>query len=371
MTGKGNLIDVSGEKAERPDTWPSIVISKEDIEAEVERLADGPPPANGRRAANIVHPSAVKPGLGLAPGIDAHINVLKPGESTLAVRSNSSAVDMCIRGTGSAKIGGKSFAFGKHDVWNTPSMHPVLYENAGQDLQVRLVFSNRPMLEKLFVYYAEQASERTHTKDWFTTAEGGPKGPRAKDSAPIVPIEGGGYLMPYEHLVDPDTVTNSALLWPWLIVEPLLKTVHAIGDGYTGRRLYILYNPATERRNGTTHSFFASIASYPSNIIDRPHRHSSAAINYWFGGSGRSTVDGRKLEWKAGDLMLSAPGWSVHHHSSGADGFFALTIQDHPLMIGMESLIWQETMQDPIKNLGTQIGFQTNIAELTAAHESA
>ena len=245
-------------------------------------------------------------------------------------------------------------------------MHPVVYENQGQDLQVRLTFSNRPMLEKLFVYYTEGASERAQSRDWFTTAEGAPKGPRAKDSAPIVPIDGGGYLMPYEHLVDPDTVTNAALLWPWRIVEPQLKNVRAIGDGYTGRRLYILYNPATERRNGTTHSFFASIASYPGDIVDRPHRHSSAAINYWFGGSGRSIVSGKKLDWKAGDLMLSAPGWSVHHHSSGADGFFALTIQDHPLMIGMESLIWQETMQDPIKNLGTQIGFQTNIAELAA-----
>lgn len=367
MSDKARLIDVSAEKVGRPDIWPSVVITKEEIEGEVERLADSAPAVNGRRSANIVHPSSVKPGLGLAPGIDAHINVLKPGESTLAMRSNSSAVDMCIRGTGSARIGSKSLAFGKHDVWNTPSMHPVLYENTGRDLQVRLTFSNRPMLEKLFVYYLEEASERSQSKDWLTAAEAAPKGPRAKDSAPIVPIEGGGYLMPYEHLVDPDTVTNESLLWPWRIVEPALRSVRSIGDGYTGRRLYILYNPATERRNGTTHSFFASIASYPGNIIDRPHRHSSAAINYWFGGSGRSTVGGKKLEWKAGDLMLSAPGWSVHHHSSGPDGFYSLTIQDHPLMIGMESLIWQETMQDPIKNLGTQVGFQTNIADLTSS----
>jgi gentisate 1,2-dioxygenase len=367
MSSKAILIEDGGEKAERPQIWPSIVISKEEIEAEVERLADSAPPASGRRSASIVHPSAVRPGLGLAPGIDAHINVLKPGEETLAIRSNSSAVDMCIRGTGSARIGSKGFAFGKQDVWNTPSMHPVVYENRSQDLQVRLSFSNRPMLEKLFVYYVEEPSERTQSKDWFTSTEGVAMGPRAKNSAPIVPIDGGGYLMPYEHLVDPDTVTNSALLWPWGIVEPHLTNVRAIGDGYTGRRLYILYNPATERRNGTTHSFFASIASYPGNIVDRPHRHSSAAINYWFGGSGCSVVGGHKLDWKAGDLMLSAPGWSVHHHSSGADGFFALTIQDHPLMIGMESLIWQETMQDPIKNLGAQIGFQTNIAELEAA----
>ena len=45
----------------------------------------------------------------------------------------------------------------------------------------------------------------------------------------------------------------------------------------------------------------------PPKIVDRPHR-TSAAINYYFHGTGRSTVGGEVFEWKAGDLMLSAPG---------------------------------------------------------------
>jgi gentisate 1,2-dioxygenase len=365
MSLQARFVDDACSPPAAPEVWPSIVIPREQIEREIERLAGGRPGLNGQRSTSIVHPAATAPGLGLAPGIDAHINVLKPGERTLVSRSNCTSVDTCIRGSGIARIGAARFAFGAHDVWNSPSMHPVLYVNDGSDLQVRLTFSNRPMLDKLMVFYTELAEDESDEDAWFTAADEPPAGgKRAKDSAPIIAIAGGGCLMPYEHLVDPDTVANKALHWPWSIVEPQLKTVKAIGDGYTGRRLYILYNPATERRNGTTHSFFASIASYPGNVVDRPHRHSSAAINYWFGGSGRSTVAGEKLTWKAGDLMLSAPGWSVHNHASGPDGFYALTIQDHPLMIGMESLIWQETMKDPIKNLGTQIGFQTNIAEL-------
>lgn len=365
MEVRAKLIDVSGEPPQAPETWPSVVITKEEIEAEVDRLADEPMPANGLRATNLVHPLSTAPGLGLAPGIDARLEVLKPGESTLVRRSNSTAVATAIRGTGRARIGAETIDFAQHDVWNLPSMHPVLYTNTSSDLQARLVFSNRPMLEKLMVFYTEQADDAASADAWFQALEEeAAPGPRAKDSAPIVPIGGGAFLMPYEHLVDPDTVPNSARHWPWSVVEPQLANVRAIGDGYTGRRLYILYNPATGRRNGTTHSFFASIASYPGGVVDRPHRHSSAAINYWFGGSGRSTVSGEKLEWKAGDLMLSAPGWAIHNHASGPSGFYALTIQDHPLMIAQESLIWQETMKDPIKNLGTQIGFQTNIAEL-------
>lgn len=357
--------DASGEASLTSEVWPSIVIPREEIDRQIERLADEPLPANGRRVTNLVHPLATGPGLGLAPGIDARLEVLKPGEAVRVSRANANGVGTCIRGEGLARIGAQQFAVARHDVWNMPAMHPLTYRNTGSDVMARLTFTNRPLLEKLFIFVSEEAEGDAQTEQWFAqSAERAEGGPRAKDSAPIRELGGGAYLMPYEHLVDPDFVANKALHWPWSAVEPALKNVRAIGEGYTGRRLYILYNPATERRNGTTHSFFASIASYPENVVDKPHRHSSAAINYWFGGSGRSTVNGEKIVWKAGDLMLSAPGWSIHNHASGPDGFYSLTIQDHPLMIGMESLIWQETMKDPIKNLGAQIGFQTNIAQL-------
>ena len=52
----------------------------------------------------------------------------------------------------------------------------------------------------------------------------------------------------------------------------------------------------------------AAKGALPDKIVDRPHRHTSAAINYYFQGSGLSTVEGEVIEWKAGDLMLSAPG---------------------------------------------------------------
>ena len=115
---------------------------------------------------------------------------------------------------------------------------------------------------------------------------------------------------------------------------------------------------------GTSPCFFATIAKYPPNKMDQPHRHTSAAINYYFIGHGKSAVMGGRMEWEAGDLHLSAPGWAVHNHGSREQGFCALTIQDHPLQIAMESLMWQETMKAPIVKLGSQMGFQTNMSEL-------
>ncbi len=41
-------------------------------------------------------------------------------------------------------------------------------------------------------------------------------------------------------------------------------------------------------------------------------------------------------------------------------------MQDHPLHIAMESLIWQETLKEPVVKLGSETGAQTNLARLTA-----
>ena len=63
----------------------------------------------------------------------------------------------------------------------------------------------------------------------------------------------------------------------------------------------MMYNPMTTRFKGCTPSFFATITIRPPKIVDRPHRHISTAINYYFEGEGRSTVEGKVYDWKAGN----------------------------------------------------------------------
>ena len=139
-------------------------------------------------------------------------------------------------------------------------------------------------------------------------------------------------MMPYETLINPPAVASRAHHWPWLDVKAHLDKLDALGDDYVGRRLYLLHNPATGRTNGTTPSFFATMTIRPPAIVDRPHRHVSAAINYFFHGSGWSRVAGQRYEWGAGDLMLTAPGWAIHNHASGPDErVYELTVQDQPL----------------------------------------
>jgi gentisate 1,2-dioxygenase len=356
--GSAGFVDRSGATPASNKPWAPVIISAEQIETEIERLASLPAPANGRRSSLIIHPSASAAAPGLAPGIQVTLNVLKPGEKTEAFRHNATEVNFCIRGGGYAVTAGRRIEFGRFDTWNTPSFVPYWRGNTGTDLQVCLTYSNVSLLQFMQVYLWEANPPLTTAalKEEHVSVD-----PRRTNPYGTFPIgDDGALLMPYEVLINPPSVDSKPLFWPWERVKAELNKLEDLGADYVGRRLYLLYNPVTGRTNGTTPNFFAAITIRPPNIIDRPHRHVSAAINYYFQGRGYSSVAGNRYEWTAGDLMLSAPGWAVHNHASYDEPVYEITIQDQPLNILMESLLWQESLkQEPII-LGTQAGFDTN-----------
>ncbi len=326
------FIDRTGMSAEPARPTRPVIVPKEAIEAEVARLASLPPPANGRRVSIISNP-ATGVGHGLAPGTGVSLCVLNPGERTKPIRHNSSVVNFCLAGRGYSVIAGKRIEFEQYDVWNTPPWTVYEHVNDSDTIQVRLAYSNAPLLEKLNVHIVDENPPVAPTE------------PPVSDSAPspvareLIELDEGAFLMPYERLIHPDVVQVAALHWPWRRVKQELDKLAALGPSYVGRRLYLLYHPATGRTNGTTMNFFATITIRPAGIVDRPHRHVAAAINYFFAGHGYSIVDGRRYTWKAGDLMLTAPGWAVHNHASGDEPVYELTIQDSPLHIWMGSLL--------------------------------
>jgi gentisate 1,2-dioxygenase len=354
------FLDATGPLPERDTPWEPVVITGEQIAAEIARLSDLPCPANGRRRSYIRHPSNRRSN-GLAPGIEVALDVLLPGEETVIFRQNSTQVNFVIRGRGEGEIDGRRFSTDLHDVWNTPSMRIYRHRNTGTVPYVRLTYSNGALLDMMNVHVIEEnpAPVIRAVKDEAAhdPAEA------ARRSSPFGTFQlndGGAWMMPYERLINPPSVVSPALFWPWQEVKQHLDKLEALGKDYIGRRLYLLYNPMTGRANGTTPNFFATMTVRPPKIVDRPHRHSSAAVNYYFSGSGRSTVEGKVYEWKAGDLMLSAPGWATHNHASYDEPVYELTIQDQPLNIMMESLLWQESLKEPPALLGTEAGFETN-----------
>ncbi len=349
------FIDRTGASADPVKLIPPVVVPKEKLDAEIERLAALRAPENGRRVALIVNP-ATGVGNGFAPGTAVSLSVLKPGEQTKPIRHNSSQVNFCIRGGGQARIEGKCIRYEQYDVWNTPPWSVYEHWNDTGDLQVRLTYSNSALLEKMNVHIVEENPPAP-----AAAASGNGKHAHAENPFGTFALgEEGAKLMPYEKLISPDIVPHKPLHFPWKQVKHELDKLTALGKSYVGRRLYLLYNPATGHTNGTTSNFFATMCVRPKNIVDHPHRHSAAAINYYFSGSGYSVVEGEKYFWKAGDLMLSAPGWAIHNHASFDEDVYELTIQDSPLNIWMGSLLWQEDLKKPAESLGLTGGFKTN-----------
>ncbi len=349
------LVNVSGAAPVPITHWAPVLVPRAAIEAEIQRLADEPAPHDGRRAAAIVHPECADGTQGFAPGVDVTIEVLRPGEQTRPMLRNSNQIHFGVRGSGEILVGNETLASGQWDVASIPSMQPYSFRNTGKELWVRLVYSNAPLLRKLGVHWSDYAQAGWDAKAVASTAGVNVNINRA--NAPDIQISPeGARLRGYEFLTDIEVVENRPLVWPWEAAAPLLSRER--GDGL--RNIILLYNPATERRNGTTHSFFATLFSIPEGVPPRPvtrgHKHSSVAINYHFAGRGKSVVDDETIHWEAGDLLLSGPAWSEHAHYYDGHGAHVLTIQDHPLHIGMESLIWQERMDGPILNLGSEAG---------------
>ena len=359
---QGKFIDWTGKPIQTDnEQWAPIILSKEEIATEVERLASVDAPANGRRESLIAHPLASAAMPGMAPGIQVRLSVLKPGEKTAPFRHNATEVNFCIGGGGHTMVGGRRIDFEQYDVWNHPSYVTHFHVNDTRDLQVRLTYSNVPLLQFMQVYIADEnpSTELHAVEDVSEQNEDDIR--RRTNPFGMFPIsDDGGILMPYETLINPSIVESKPLHFPWAKVKPQLDKLEALGKEYVGRRLYMYYNPVTGRTNGITPNFFATMTIRPPKIVDRPHRHVSAAINYYFHGTGYSVVAGNRYEWKAGDLMLSAPGWAVHNHASYDDYVYELTVQDQPLNIYMESLLWQEDLKHPAAVLGTELGFATN-----------
>ena len=363
------VVDQSGEHSGTPSDsnpavdWPPVLITRETITSEIERLADLPRPENGRRQVQFIHPSANPSTPGLNPGVRLSMEVLLPGEETQPIRHNSTQVNFCIQGAGTTIISGKQIPFKQYDVWNHPSYLAYRHVNNTSEPHVRFTYSNAPLLEMLKVHLVDEHPSLEGGLSELKSTETAPSSTKGSSPYGTFSIDDdGALLMPYEILISPPAVESKALHWPWEVVKENLDKLAALGKDYVGRRLYLMYNPMTGRSNGTTPSFFATITIRPPNIIDRPHRHVSAAINYYFRGSGYSIVEGERYEWRAGDLMVSAPGWAVHNHASYDEPVYELTIQDQPLHIMMESLLWQESLKKPAVVLGSSVGFSTNRA---------
>ena len=348
------FVDRSGRAPNEYRPLKPMLVTKAEIDAEIDRLAVGP--FRGSRRVEIVNP-ALMPSASLYPAVTVSLSVLLPGESTRPHRHNSSVVNFGIHGAGTCHVGGRRVEWVQHDTWTTPPWMVHQHVNDTDEIQVRLSYSNSGLLDLLGIHVVDDRDGL----DPLVAASDRPE--KLEASARGETIEGSdAALLTYEQLISPDPPYQPPLHWPFVELHSRLQGLRALGQEYKGRRLFLMYDRTTGRTQGTTATFFATITMRPAGIVDVPHRHTSAAVNYILSGRGWSIVGGQHYEWGAGDLMLTAPGWMNHGHASHeGEDVYELTIQDSPLQIAVGSLLWVENLEeDRAELLGVTTGYETN-----------
>ena len=244
--------------------WEPVKVPKKRIEQEIERLASVAKPENGVRRTHFIHPRCTDGSKAFSPGVDVSLNVLLPGERTAPVRQNSSVVDFCIQGGGATITNGKINRFKQYDVVTSPSMSVHEYVNDTNEVQVRLRYSNGALLEKLAIHFVDENPPVYGRRgDDMTKPAAEVRADHRNPFGTFQLTKEGAWLAPYEQLVNPEPVAYEPKLWPWQEVKRELDKLAALGANYKGRRLYLLWDPATGRSNGVTPNFFSTITVPP------------------------------------------------------------------------------------------------------------
>lgn len=358
---KALFVDQSGRRPNQFRPLKPLLVPKAEIDAEIERLAAAP--FRGSRRCEIVNPALMGNGA-MYPAVTVSLNVLLPGERTTPHRHNSSVVNFATHGSGTSIIGGRTINWSQHDTWSTPPWMVHQHINDTDEIQVRLSYSNSGLLDLLGVHVFEDTEDLDPNQPLGDTLAEEELSARGETIG-----EDGAALLTYEQLISPEPPYQPALHWPYPEIYKRLQTLRSLGQEYKGRRLFLMYDRLTGRTQGTTSTFFATITMRPAGIVDEPHRHTSAAINYIFNGRGWSIVGGQRYEWGAGDLMLTAPGWMNHGHATyEGEDVYELTIQDSPLQIAIGSLLWVENLKNErTEALGITKGYDTNRAQMAAS----
>lgn len=233
-----------------------------DIDAAFSALETGNPDDRGRREMLIVHPQAPQGVRGLAPATQVSLGTLLPGESTTPVRANTTGLSMCIAGAGTIDIGNRTMHVVQQDVWTKPSVAMETLSNNGSTAFRYLRYTNAALLESISAFY-EDLGSTVERSDAAPTSDKR----RAKDLAPAIELGYGSQLLPYEHIIDPDRVTDAPLLFAWADVSKHLSGVLGLKTGYTGRPLFCLYNP---RPGGSTAPHPRSLRRSPQSVAISP-----------------------------------------------------------------------------------------------------
>jgi len=108
------------------------------------------------------------------------------------------------------------------------------------------------------------------------------------------------------------------------------------------RRFVALVNEDHGDLAGASPGIFIGIQLiHPGELVPN-HRHNSVAIYHYLQGTGATTVEGVRYEFKAGDTIV-CPAWAYHEHTAwGDEDVIMYVAQDMPDMAAKRTLFFEE-----------------------------
>src|SRR5258708_1261604 len=117
-------------------------------------------------------------------------------------------------------------------------------------------------------------------------------------------------------------------------IEPILdRAVELVTMDDSERRSLVLVNPGLAPRRATVSTMYTAYRLNDANEIMPPHRHSPSPIRFGLKGKGNFTgVDGEKIVFGPGDMVLT-PNDTWHNHGTvGDEQALNLSVLDLPLV---------------------------------------
>lgn len=108
------------------------------------------------------------------------------------------------------------------------------------------------------------------------------------------------------------------------------------------RRFVALVNEDHGDLAGASPGIFIGIQMvHPGETVPN-HRHNSVAIYHYLQGTGVTTVEGVRYDFKAGDTIV-CPAWAYHaHEATGDEDVIMYVAQDMPEMAAKRTLFFEE-----------------------------
>lgn len=132
-------------------------------------------------------------------------------------------------------------------------------------------------------------------------------------------------------------------VWHYADVKPILDRAGELIDTQQAeRRNLTMFNPVEGNIYSTVRTIVAAYQMIRPGETARAHRHTPNALRLILEGHGTSTVvDGKQVEMRPGDVLLT-PNWAWHSHSNdGAEQCYWMDFLDVPLVHLLEPMFYE------------------------------